>query len=168
MLALALPAAGLAGPLRGPTVDRGVVQSVTASQIVLRALDGTTVSAQIVPTTRVRLNGRPASIGDVAPGDVADVVADGQGRAIAVRAIGTRPTVAPITERGLVVAVTPAAITLSTDTGTHSVPLDQGTRFRVLGVPARRRAARPGMLVAVTHAPGGPALVVNVLKRAGA
>jgi len=168
VLALALPAAGLAGPRRGPTVDRGVVQSVTGSQIVLRTLDGSTVSAQIVPRTRVRLNGRPASISDIAPGFVADLVADGQGRARVVRAFGTRPAAAPITERGVVIAVTPTAITLSTDTGTRSVALDQNTTFRVLGLPARRRVVRPGQLVAVTHAPGGPAQVVDVVKRAGA
>ena len=55
-LALAAPAAGLAA--HTAALDRGVVQSVDSSQIVLRALDGSTVSFGLLPGTRVRVPGR--------------------------------------------------------------------------------------------------------------
>jgi hypothetical protein len=113
----------------------------------------------------VRVNGQVASIGDVVPGFVAEVTSDGKRRALLVRAYGTSTPAATITERGVVIAVSKTSITLATGTGTRSVALDKSTRFRVLGAPALRRVVRPGLLVAVTHAPDAPALVVNVLKR---
>jgi len=167
VLALALPAAGLAAPGR-VGVDRGVVQSVNAGQIVLRTLDGGSLSFQVVPRTRVRLNGRRAAITDVGPGFVAEVAADGGGRALLVRAFGTSSTATTINDKGVVSAVTRTAITLTTDAGARTIALDRSTRFRVLGLPAGLHAVRPGVIVVVTHAPDAPALVVNVLKRAGA
>jgi hypothetical protein len=166
VVALALPAAGLAASA-GVKVDRGVVQSVNASQIVLRTLDGGSMSFQVVPRTRVKLNGRPATITDIGPGSVAEVTADGRGRAVVIRAFGTAGT-ATITDRGLVTVVSRTALMLTTDSGTRTIALDGNTRFRVAGIPGGRQAVRPGALVAVTHAPDSPALVVNVLKRPGA
>ena len=165
LLALVVPAAGVAAPGDKP-VDRGVVQSVNASQIVLTALDGSVLSFSVTPNTRVRVNGARASLADIRPGFVASVVHDRRARALLIEAFGTRVTV---TDRGLVTALTPAAITLRTpDGGALTFVLDNYTRFRFQGLPARRFVARPGALVAVTHATDAPALVVNVLKRAGA
>jgi hypothetical protein len=165
VLALALPAAGVAASGDKP-VDRGVVQSVSQAQIVLRALDGNVVSFSVSPATRVRLNGARASLGAIAPGFVASVFHDRRARAVLIEAVGTPATV---TDRGVVTALTPAAITLRTSGGgALTVTLDRNTRFRFQGQPARRFAARPGALVTVTHATDAPALVVNVLKRAGA
>ena len=167
VLALALPAAGLAAPGR-VGVDRGVVQSVNAGQIVLRTLDGGSLSFQVVPRTRVRLNGRRAAITDVGPGFVAEVAADGGGRALhmpegissweggralLVRAFGTSSTATTINDKGVVSAVTRTAITLTTDAGARTIALDRSTRFRVLGLPAGLHAVRPGVIVVVTHAP---------------
>jgi hypothetical protein len=166
VLALALPAAGL-GARSVVNVDRGVVQSVNAGQIVLRTLDGGSLSFQVVPRTHVRLNGRPAAIGEVAAGFVAEVSADRKGRAVLIRAFGTSGVVAT-TDRGVVTAVSKTALTLTTESGTRTIALDGNTRFRVVGLLAGRAAVRPGALVAVTHAPDAPAQVVNVLKRAGA
>ena len=56
VLALALPAVGGAATA-DLTTDRGVVQSVGAGQIVLRALDGSAESFTVSPVTRVKLNG---------------------------------------------------------------------------------------------------------------
>ena len=165
LLALALPAAGVAA-LGDKPVDRGVVQSVNQAQIVLRALDGSIVSFSVSPGTRVRLNGARGSLGDIAPGFVASVFHDRKARAVLIEAFGTPATV---TDRGVVTALTPAAITLRTPGGgALSVTIDRNTRFRFQGQPARRFVARPGALVTVTHATDAPALVVNVLKRAGA
>jgi hypothetical protein len=167
MLALALPAAGLAAPGRA-TIDRGVVQSANAGQIVLRTLDGVSLSFQVTPFTRVRVNGRPAAITDVGPGFVAEVAADRKGRAVLVRAFGTSAAAATINDRGVVTAISSTAITLATDAGPRTIALDRSTQFRVAGIPAGPHAVRPGAIVVVTHGPDAPAVVVNVLKRTGA
>jgi hypothetical protein len=165
LLALALPAAGVAASGDKP-VDRGVVQSVSQTQIVLTALDGSVLAFSVSPDTRVRLNGSRATLGDIRPGFVANVTHNRRARAIAIMAFGTPATV---TDRGTVTTLTPSAITLRTPGGDSlSFAIDRNTRFRFQGLPARRFAARPGALVTVTHATDAPALVVNVLKRAGA
>lgn len=162
-LALALPAAGMARP-EGPNTDRGVVQSVGAGQIVLRALDGGIVSFTVSRATRVKLDGVRAPLSSIRPGFVAAVVHDGSFAAILIRAFGT---VAAVTDRGVVTALTRAAVTLRTaDGATVSVPVDATTLVRFRGLPARWVLARPGALVAVTHAGDEPARVVNVLARA--
>ena len=51
LLALVLPAAGVAA-LGDKPVDRGVVQSVSPTQIVLTALDGSVLSFSVAPATR--------------------------------------------------------------------------------------------------------------------
>jgi hypothetical protein len=165
LLALGLPAAGVAA-LGDKPLDRGIVQSVGPTQIVLTALDGSVLSFSVSQGTRVRLNGARGSVGDILPGFVASVVHDGRARAVLIQAFGTPATV---TDRGVVTALARTAITLRTSGGsTLTVTLDRKTRFRFLGLPAKRFLARPGALVAVNHATDAPALVVNVLKRAGA
>lgn len=165
LLALALPAAGMAAAV-DVTTDRGIVQSVEPERIVLRALDGSVVSFGVSPTTRVKLNGARVSLSDIRPGLVATVTHDGGAPAVLIRAFG-KP--ASVTDRGVVTALTKSAITLQTAGGaTVTVSLDSSTRFRRLGLPARRALARPGALVAVTHALDAPAKVVNILKRARA
>ena len=167
VLALALPAAGIAATA-DVTTDRGIVQSVSvgSGQIVLAALDGSIVSFAVTPTTRVRLNGIRVPLSDIRPGFVATVTHDGSSPAVLVRAFG-RP--ASVTDRGVVTVLTKSSITLRTIGGaTVTVSLDTGTRFRFLGLPARRFLARPGALVTVTHTGDAPAKAVNVLKRAGA
>ena len=163
LVALVLPAVAEAGRDKA-TADRGVVQSVSATEITLRELDGTLVSLAVGPATRVRVNGAPARLEDVRPGFVATVVHKGTDPALAVRAFGK---VAVLVDRGVVTALLPDAITLRRGDGiTITIPLDRSTKFRRLGAPARRAAARAGAHVAVTHPDGGAASVVNVLKRA--
>lgn len=165
VLALALPAVGGAATA-DLTTDRGVVQSVGAGQIVLRALDGSAESFTVSSVTRVKLNGVRASLSDIRPGFVAAVVHDGSAPAVLIRAFGTQVIV---TERGVVTALTKSAITLRTAGGaTVSISLEPSTRFRFLGLPARRFLARPGAYVAVMHAVDAPAKLVNILKRARA
>jgi hypothetical protein len=164
VLALALPASGLAVP-RGTSVDSGVVQSVGLGQIVLKALDGHSFTVNVSDATRVRLNGTRAAVTDIQQGFVATAFHDGTAPARLVIAFG-RPAL--VTDRGFVTALTRSLITLrAVDGTTVSVPLDATTQFRPFGF-ARRFLSRPGTLVTVTHAVGGPAKVVNVLKRPGA
>jgi hypothetical protein len=165
VLALALPVAGMAATA-DTTTDRGVVQSVEAQQIVLRALDGSIVSYAISATTRVKLNGVRVTLADIKPGFVATVTHNGSAPAVVIRAFG-KP--ANVTDRGVVTSLTKFAITLQTAGGaTITVSLDPSTRFRRLGLAVKRLLARPGAVVAVTHAGDAPARIVNVLKRAGA
>ena len=165
LVALAAPAAALAGP-REKGSERGVVQQVDSSQIVLRALDGGVVTFSVSPGTVVRLNGTRAAITDIRPGFVARVVHDAAARALVIEAFGA-PAVT--TDRGTVAAIAKHAITLRLGSGsTITFVLDANTRFRFHGAPSRRQLAKPGAQVAVTHTSGGLATVVNVLKRAGA
>ena len=53
-------------------VDRGIVQSVSPSTLVLRALDGIDVEVRLGPFTRFRLNGRPAALVRVARSSASD------------------------------------------------------------------------------------------------
>ena len=50
----------LAAPARRrrPHVERGIVQSLDPTSVVLRALDGSDVTVALGPATRYRLNGR--------------------------------------------------------------------------------------------------------------
>jgi uncharacterized protein DUF5666 len=161
--ALALPAAALAATHAG--VNRGVVQSVDSSHIAVTALDGSTITFETSPRLVVRLNGRPASLGEITPGLVADVAVDPKGRAVLIKAFGGQ---ANVTERGVVTAVSKSSVTISAPGGPKTVAFDKNTHFKVQGGPGKRGALRVGVSVAVTHAPDGPAQVVNVLKRAGA
>jgi hypothetical protein len=166
LVALAAPVAALAGP-RAKGAERGVVQSVDSSEIVLRALDGEVVTFSIVPRTVVRLNTRHATIGDIRPGFVARVVHDAKAHALVIEAIGGR--VAATTDRGTVTSFSRTAITLRLVAGgSVTLAVDAGTRFKFHGVPSRRLLVQPGAKVAVTHSADAPATVVNVLKRAGA
>ena len=163
LVALALPAAAFAVTHAG--INRGVVQSVDTSHIVVTALDGSTVTFDTSPRLVVRLNGRPASLAEITPGLVADVGVDPKGRAVLIKAFGGQ---SPLTERGVVTALTKSSVTIATAAGPKTVTLDKNTHFKVQGGPGKRAALRVGVAVAVTHAPDGPAQVVNVLKRAGA
>lgn len=158
---LVLPAVAGAGT-SALQVDRGVVQSISDTQIELRALDGAVVTLAIGPATRIRLNGAPALVAQLRPGFVAEVLHRGARPAIVVRAFGTVPV---LVDRGIVTALTRAAITLRTDAGTTvTIPLNAATRFRRLGQPVARAAARPGARVAVRHPELGVARLVTVLR----
>ena len=160
--ALALPgvAAARASALQ---TDRGVVQSVSDTRIELRALDGSVVPLAIGPATRIRLNGAPAALSQIRPGYVAEVVHRGNRPAVVIRAFGKVPVVV---DRGTVTALTGTSITVQSDTGALvTIPLDAATRFRRLGQPVGRFAARPGARVAVRYPEGGTARLVTVLRR---
>ncbi len=162
--ALAVPAAGLAASSDLMT-EKGIVQSIDASQIELRALDGIVASYAVSTATRIRVNGSRAKIADVRPGYVATITLDGDRRVVLVRAFG-RPAI--LTSRGIVTSLTRKAITLGSDAGPVTIPLDRRTTFRFRGSRGFRWFARPGALVVVRYQDGGSARSVNVLKRARA
>jgi hypothetical protein len=164
VLALVIPAAALSA-LSDLTNDQGIVQSVNPSQIELRALDGTVSSYSVSEATRVKVNGQLARLADIQPGYVATVTHNGDRPAVLIRAFG-RP--AMITSRGIVSALTRTSITIGSDAGPVTIPLDRGTVFKFRGGPGFRWQARPGALVVVKYRDGGAAKSVNVLKRARA
>ena len=162
VFAVVAPAAGTAATT-DLTVDKGIVQSVGATQIELRALDGTVVSFAVAARTRIRVNGVPARLSDIRPGYVATVTHNGSRPAVVIRAFGKAPL---LTSRGIVTSLTRGAITLDTGVGTDTITLGPGTIFRFRGAPVARRQARPGATVVVRYRDGAPAKSVNVVKRA--
>lgn len=145
-------------------VERGIVQSVTPSEVVLRALDGVDVEVAIGPRTRFRLNGLPATVADIRPGLVAETVRYGTHPAVRLRAFG-RPV--PLTQEGRLVAVGDTALVLRTGAGRVRIPLGAATIVRRQGRLVALRILRVGMRVEVRRAGDGSADVVRVL-RAGA
>ena len=164
VLALAVPGVGLAAT-SGLTSDKGIVQSIDATQIELRALDGSVVTFSVSPRTRVRVNGAVAQLTDIRPGFVATVTHNGPRPAVVIRAHGKPPLVR---SRGVVTSVSRNELTLATDAGPITVELGPGTIFRLRGARGYRSQAKPGSLVVVKYRDGSPATTVNVIKRARA
>ena len=143
-------------------VERGIVQSIDSTTLVLRALDGTDVDVSLGPTTRYRLNGRDASVGEIRPGFVAEAVMDASGAVVVVRAFG-RPE-RPV-ERGVVVRVATRALVLRRGPA-DMVRLRVNERTVVWRGAARvsLSALRRGMRVEVTLAPTGAARVILIRR----
>ena len=156
--ALVLAGTASAGS-RGPTIDRGVVQSVSSSQIVLRELDGSIVSIAVGARTRVLLNGRPATLADIKPGFVAGVTHNGSAPAKVIRAFGR---LAPTIDSGVVVSVSGRVLVIRTAGATLRFQVTARTAIRWRGLPATVAALRPGRLVQVTHTQGGAAIRIAV------
>jgi len=73
------------------TEERGILEAVTPSSVVLRRADGGTLSVGVAPTTRVLLRGLPAALTDLQPGLQASIRHRAGGPAIAIRAFGRPP-----------------------------------------------------------------------------
>jgi hypothetical protein len=142
-------------------VERGIVQSAGPSSLVLRALDGVELVVPVGPRTRVRLNGRPATLADVRPGFVAEAVSNGSGPAVRVRVLGRVPQAV---EQGRVVRVGPALLVLRLDSGRVRIAITGHTVVRRRGRLVALDALRRGMHVAVVRAADGSARVVRVAK----
>lgn len=138
----------------GPPSERGVVQSVSASGLVLKTLDGSTVAAAVSARTRVLIDGKPASILDVHPGFVAVVsFRGGSGQAaLEVDAFTTSPSLPARVESaaGVVRSVSRSALVLTAlDGAAVSVGVDAATRVLVDGKPASILDVRPGFVAVV-------------------
>jgi hypothetical protein len=142
-------------------VERGIVQSIDATAVVLRALDGTDVTVALGPATRLRLNGTAVSLDRIRPGLVAEAVTVGPGPARVLRAFGR---VEPRVERGALFRLRAAALVLRGNAGGRVV-IPFGARTTVVrgGRPVRLRSLRPGVQLEVVLAANGSARVVRVL-----
>jgi hypothetical protein len=159
---LALTGTASAG-LRAMTIDRGIVQSVSASQIVLRELDGSSVALAVDASTVVRLNGSPAALAGIQPGFVAAVGHNGGRPARFVRAFGR---VATTVDRGVIASVSRSAFVLRRPDGSLlTIRVTVATRIRWNGLPATAAAIRPGRLARVLHTASGTARLVEVFGR---
>jgi len=144
-------------------IDRGVVQTVSPTRLVLRELDGSLVGIAVGPATRVRVNGLASSIDIVRPGFVATAVHDGDAPAAVIRAFGRVPVTS---ERGIVVAVAARRLTFRTASGPNLVlRITARTRIRVRVRPATVAALRPGRVADVTYTAAGEALRIVVRPR---
>lgn len=143
-------------------VERGIVQSVAPAGVVLRALDGTEVTVPLAAETRYRVNGRPATIADIRPGFVAEVVTGGSGAAIVVRAFGLveRPV-----ERGVIARLAPRGLALRRGPGdTIRIPINDRTVVWRAGLRIPLRMLRRGMAVDVALTANGAARVILVRR----
>ncbi|HEY7178818.1 MAG TPA: hypothetical protein VH305_06560 [Gaiella sp.] len=143
-------------------VERGIVQSVTPSAVVLRALDGVEIEVPVGARTRIRVNGVPATLADVRPGFVAEAVHFGTRPAVRLRAYGR---VIATTLRGRLVGVRDAWLVLRGGSGRQRVPLTAQTVVRRAGRTVAPLSLRVGMRVEVVRADDGSAQVVRILRR---
>lgn len=162
LIGAALLMAAPATAARAETVDRGIVQQVAATSITLRALDGSAVSIPLGPQTRFILNGSPATVAAIGPGQAAAVFHDASLPARLVRASGGT---AVRTLEGVVVSVIGRVLTLRLPDGsTTGIRVGQRTAVvRANGRPARRIAVQPGRAVKVTYVPGRVARLIVLL-----
>ena len=162
---LALVVAAPASAASRVTVDRGVVQSITSTQIVLRGLDGRTLSFTIVPRTEVLLNGILSSVFAIQPGFSAAVTHTAAGKALAIRAFG-KPRAVKQIDKGTIVSVSPTLIVLRQADGSKvSVSVGPQTSVILDDLPASLAELRPGYLAAVLHYGAQPAREVRALRR---
>ncbi len=161
LLGVAIAALVAAGPgaAANRVVERGVVQSVNSTALVLRALDGTELTVPVDPATKVRVNGRRGTLAAIGPGFVVEAVRSGEGSAIAVRAFGRTAT---RLERGRLVRLRQDTLILQRRNGRLQIPFTNGTVVRQLGRRATVRSLRPGVHITVQIAPDGSARLVRV------
>ena len=156
----ALLAAGTASARPGNLVlDRGIVQSVTSSQVVLRALDGSTVTITVGPHTKVFLNDAPAPLSAIQPGFVVGALHDGNRPAVYVRAVGRVAVV--VVDKGVIVSVSATSLVLRTAAGPVTITVGPSTSVQLNGRTASLTDLRPGYAAEVSHRGTEPALQIR-------
>jgi len=159
----ALLAAGAASARMGNlVVDKGIVQSVSAGQVVLRALDGSTITITVGPKTRVFLNDIPAPLSAIQPGYVAGALHDGSKPAVYVRAVGRAPLVV---DKGVIMSVSAGSLVLRTAAGPVTITVGPSTAVMLNGQPASVTDLRPGYSAEVSHRGSEPAIQIRALGR---
>lgn len=158
----ALLAAGAASARMGnPVLDRGIVQSVSAGQVVLRALDGSTIPITVGPKTKVFLNDAPAPLSAIQPGYVVGALHDGSRPAVYVRAVGRAVLVV---DKGVIVSVSATSLVLRTGAGPITITVGPSTAVQLNGRSATLADLRPGYAAEVSHRGTEPALQVRALR----
>ncbi len=160
----ALLAAGAASARPGNLVlDRGIVQSVSSGQVVLRALDGSTITITVGPRTRVFLNDSPAALSSIQPGFVAGALHDGARPALYIRAVGR--TAQLVVDKGVIMSVSAGGLVLRTSAGLVTIAVGPATAVQLNGQPATLTDLRPGYIAEVAHKGSDPAPQIRALGR---
>ncbi len=139
-------------------IDRGVVQSVSSTQVVLKALDGSTITITIGPKTKVFLNDSPSQLSAIQPGYVAGALHDGNRPAVYIRAVGRAPLVV---DKGVIVSVTSTSLVLRTASGIVTITLGPSTSIQLNSRSAGIGDLRPGYAAEVAHRGSEPALQIK-------
>jgi hypothetical protein len=141
------PGAGGAGnPKAG--AGEGIVQSVFANAIVLRELDGSSVTVSVAASTQVFVDGKQASLRDVRAGFVASAAWKAGKSARVLQAFDLSG------QHGVSIGVVDSVSTgvlVVTETGgtTTSIPVNAKTRVLVDGKPATLAAVKAGYTVVI-------------------
>jgi hypothetical protein len=153
--AFALPAgaaaAGLSGDARaavdrGREAHRGIVWLVSAKAVVLKELDGSTVTVPVDTKTRVLVDGKPGSLDEVKPGFVAVATWQAGKPARVLRTFDPSPQHG--TDAVVVKSVSAIAVVLKEPNGsTVTLLVNAKTRVFVDGKPASLRDVKPGFIV---------------------
>lgn len=145
---------GKAPPAHGPGnakagAGKGIVQSVSATAIVLRELDGSTVRVPVALSTRVFVNGLRASLRDVKAGFVASAKWKAGKPTRVLHAFDLSGSDA--VSVGVVDSVSTGVVVVTgTGGSTVSIPVDAKTRVFVDGKPSTLAAVRAGYTVVRT------------------
>jgi len=153
---------GHGSPSSGST--EGIVQSVSASGLVLRQLDGSEVRIAVTAKTRVFVDGRRSGIRGVRPGFVVSA-AWTAGKA---RVLQTFDPSSSAVEVGVVHAVTAHTIVVRRNNGgTVTIRIGGSTRLLLDGSATTLSAVRAGYTVVFTAADasrGKPAVELRFLR----
>jgi hypothetical protein len=119
---------------------QGIVQSVSAIAVVLRELDGSTLSVPVDSKTRVVIDGKQGSLRDLKPGYVALASWKSDGPAPVLQVFTAGVTVVASISGGTVTLTRP-------DGSTASITVGPKTRILVDGRPASLGDVQPGYIL---------------------
>ena len=142
------------GKSRGAQVnDQGVVQSVAATSVLLKALDGSTFTVPVSRQTRVLVDGRLGHLSDVKPGYVALVKWEGGSAAQQLEAFDLS---AKSGERmATVEGVTKTSVAVTGASGnTVTIHVNVRTRVFLDGRLSTLRSVKPGYTLVATASTG--------------
>jgi hypothetical protein len=148
------PPANAASPGKGSAAHgagtgEGIVQSVSAGAIVLRELDGSTVSVPVGSSTHVFVDGKKASIRDVKVGFVASATWKAGKPAPVLKVFNlSGPHAVTV---GIVDSVSTGGLVVTGTGGTTvSISVNSKTLLFVDGLPAKLAAVKAGYTVVIT------------------
>jgi hypothetical protein len=127
----------------------GIVQSVSADAVVLRELDGSTVSVPVVSSTQVFVDGQRASLREIKAGFVASGEWKAGRSAQVLRAFD--PSGKNAVRVGVVESVSSGVLVVTGTTGTTmSIPVNAKTHVLLDGKPATLAAVKTGYTVVIS------------------
>ena len=146
-----------------PSSVRGIVQSVSPGELVVRALDGSTITVAVDASARVRVNDTPAPLLAIRPGFVVVVTQHGQAP-LTIDAYGAAR--APAHVRPLVGTVRSVSadslVLVVPGRGSVAFVLDSAGRILVDGKASAAAQVAVGSVAAVRPAAGAPRVVYEL------